>query len=141
MTPNERGANQKSAPQGAVKQMMVKLRRCQKTSATRMENEAHRRRATQSRLGNKWQGSCSHEEERSNKQATRFKPRISRVSELNCTTRRRRGKQSKRKSSNGEECFPLTAEVVDSNYMKNIKRNKRIDFRTRAGNGMRSKGR
>ena len=120
--------------------MMVKLRRCPKTDIEK-GGRTHRRRATQSRLGNKWQGSCSHEEERSNKQATSFKPRISRVSELNCTTRRRRGKQGKRKSGKGEECFPSLPEVVDSHEKKDIKRNKRIDFRTRAGNGMRSKGR
>ena len=64
-----------------------------------------------------------------------------RVSELNCTTRRRRGKQGNRKSSKGEECLPLTAEVVDSHEKKDTKRNKRIDLRTRAGGGMRSKGR
>lgn len=45
------------------------------------------------------------------------------------------------KAARERNAYPSLPEVVDSNYMKDIKRNKLIDLRARAGGGMRSKGR
>lgn len=45
------------------------------------------------------------------------------------------------KAARERNAYPSLPDVVDSNYMKDIKRNKLIDLRARAGGGMRSKGR
>lgn len=45
------------------------------------------------------------------------------------------------KAARARNASPSLPEVVDSNELKYSKRNKLIDFRARAGGGMRSKGR